>query len=80
MRKMWYLHGKKKTWRKFNIKKIKQQIIQLINARSVHLEELTSLLYHFESSIVVQAVNELTDDGKIKIDLKQIISKQNTNE
>ena len=47
---------------------LKNQIQQLISSRKIHLEEMISLLYHFESEKVVDAVNELTDDGLIYID------------
>ena len=47
---------------------LKNQIQQLISSRKIHLEEMISLLYHFESEKVVDAVNELTDDGLIYLD------------
>jgi ATP-dependent DNA helicase RecQ len=56
--------------------KIKEQVAQLLSSRNLHLEELTSLLYHFDSRLVVQSVNELADDGKIHIDEKKNISKK----
>jgi ATP-dependent DNA helicase RecQ len=47
---------------------LKTQIINLLSSRKIHLEELTSLLYQFESETVIDTINELADDRVIGID------------
>ena len=54
---------------------LKQQILQLLSSRKIHLEEIISLLYHFESEKVIDAVNELADDKEIQIDDNQYLIK-----
>ena len=54
---------------------LKNQILQLLFSRVIPLDEIISLLYHFETEIVIETINEMADDGIIKIDANKNISK-----
>ena len=53
---------------------IEAQIIQLCSSRSFQLDELVSALYHFDSRLVVERINQMVEEGKININREKIIS------
>ncbi len=54
--------------------KIDQQILQLCANRNFQLDELVSVLYHFEAKEVIRCVNELIENGKISLSKDKQIS------
>jgi ATP-dependent DNA helicase RecQ len=53
---------------------IEAQIIQLCSSRSFQLDELVSALYHFDSRLVVERINQMVEEGKINLNREKIIS------
>lgn len=56
-------------------KRIKAQLSMLLDHTEYPFAELVSLMYHYQKEEVVNCLNEMTDDGEIKINAKQIVSK-----
>ncbi len=56
-------------------KKIKEQLLMLLDHTDHSFAELVSLMYHYKKEEVVACLNEMADDKEIKINPKQIVSK-----
>lgn len=56
-------------------KKIKTQLQMLLDHTEYPLNELVSLMYHYQKEDVVDCINQMADDREIKINSKQIVSK-----
>ncbi len=64
---------RKKKLRSLNVQEVEVQIAKLLQARSYRLDELVSSLYRYDKSIVMDTINQMTDDGKLEQNNQQYL-------
>lgn len=66
---------KKKRKHDEPFKKMKEQLLMLLDHTDHPFAELVSLMYHYNKEEVVDCLNQMADDKEIKINTNQIVSK-----